>query len=215
MFLSAVIGTFVAIALFLMMSGMISGTGGANERRNSMLNLDFIRLNLDEIENIRRRLPPPEPEKMAQVPELSQPELRLEEIPVQTMLEIETPGIDISGVQVGSALEMGRFSAAMLFGAYNEDGDIVPILRVEPVYPAVAMMRQINGWVDLEYIVMPDGSVAQARVVASDPEGMFDKAALRAIKRWKFKPRVVNGQPVPRGVSQRINFNLFNLDSVP
>lgn len=210
MFLSALLGTFVAIALFLMMSGMISGAGGANERRNSMLNLDFIRLNLDEIENIRRRLPPPEPEKTARVPELAQPELESQEIPSQPMPEIEMPDIDISGVRVGSAIEMGRFSTAMLMGKYTEDGDIVPILRVEPIYPTVAMMRKIGGWVDVEYIVMPDGSVAQARVVASQPKGMFEKSALRAINKWKFKPRVVNGQPVPREVSQRINFNVFN-----
>ena len=210
MFLSALIGTFVAIALFLMMSGMISGAGGANERRNSMLNLDFIRLNLDEIENIRRRLPPPELEKTARVPELAQPELESWEIPSQPMPEIEMPDIDISGVRVGSAIEMGRFSTAMLMGRYTEDGDIVPILRVEPIYPTVAMTRKIGGWVDVEYIVMPDGSVAQARVVASQPKGMFEKSALRAINKWKFKPRVVNGQPVPREVSQRINFNVFN-----
>jgi protein TonB len=210
MFLSALIGTFVAIALFLMMSGMISSAGGANERRNSMLNLDFIRLNLDEIENIRRRLPPPELEKTAQVPELAQPELESEEIPSQPMPEIEMPDIDISGVRVGSAIEMGRFSTAMLMGRYSEDGDIVPILRVEPIYPTIAMMRKIGGWVDVEYIVMPDGSVAQARVVASQPKGMFEKSALRAINKWKFKPRVVNGQPVPREVTQRINFNVIN-----
>lgn len=210
LFLSALLGTFVAIALFLMMSGMISGAGGANERRDSMLNLDFIRLNLEEIENIRRRLPPPEPEKVAQVPELTQPDIQPDEIPLQPMPEIETPDIDISGVRVGSALEMGRFSTAMLSGRYTEDGDIVPILRVEPIYPTIAMMRKMGGWVDVEYIVMPDGSVAQARVVGSEPKGMFEKAALRAINKWKFKPRVVSGQPVPRGVSQRINFNVFN-----
>jgi protein TonB len=210
LFISALIGTCVAIALFLMMSGMISAAGDANERRNSTLNLDFIRLNLEEIENIRRRLPPPEPEKVARLPQLPQPDLEPDETPLQPMPELETPDIDISGVRVGSALEMGRFSTAMLVGKYSEDGDIVPILRVEPIYPTVAMTRKMGGWVDVEYIVMPDGSVAQARVVASEPKGMFEKAALSAINKWIFKPRVVDGQPVPRGVSQRINFNVFN-----
>jgi protein TonB len=208
--MSALIGTFVAIALFLMMSSMISGASDINERRNSILNLDFIRLNLEEIENIRRRLPPPEPEKVARLPELPQPDLWPDEMPLQPMPEIEAPYIDISGVRVGSALEMGRFSTEMLVGKYTEDGDIVPILRVEPIYPTRAMTRKISGWVDVEYIVMPDGSVAQARVVGSEPKGMFEKAALRAINKWKFKPRVVSGQPVPRGVSQRINFNVLN-----
>jgi len=207
---SALTGTMVAIALFLMMSGMIAGAGGASERQSNLLNLDFIRLNLEEIENIRRRLPPPVPEKAAQAPQLAQSDLATDEIPLQPMPEIESPDIDISGVQVGSALEMGRFSTAMRLGNFAEDGDIVPILRVEPVYPTVAMTRKIGGWVDVEYVVMPDGSVAQARVVDSQPKGMFEKAALRAINKWKFKPRIVDGQPVPRGVDQRINFNLFN-----
>ena len=68
----------------------------------------------------------------------------------------------------------------------------------------------MSGWVDVEYIVMPDGSVAQARVVASSPKGIFDKAALQAISKWRFRPRVVSGQAVPRAVEQRINFNLLN-----
>ena len=153
--ISALIGTFVAIALFLMMSGMISAAGDANERRNSMLNLDFIRLNLEEIENIRRRLPPPEPEKVARLPQLPQPDLKPDEAPLQPMPEIETPDIDISGVRVGSALEMGRFSTAMLVGKYSEDGDIVPILRAEPIYPTVARTRKRGGWVEGEDSGMP------------------------------------------------------------
>jgi len=110
---SALTGTMVAIALFLMMSGMIAGAGGASERQSNLLNLDFIRLNLEEIENIRRRLPPPEPEKAAQAPQLAQPDLAPDDIPLQPMPEIESPDIDISGVQVGSALEMGRSSRLM------------------------------------------------------------------------------------------------------
>ena len=78
--LSALLGTMVAIALFLLMSGMIAGAGGATERQSNLLNLDFIRLNLEEIENIRRRMPPPEPEKAAQAPQLAQPDLTPVEI---------------------------------------------------------------------------------------------------------------------------------------
>ena len=111
--LSALLGTMVAISLFLMMSGMIAGAGGASERQSNLLNLDFVRLNLEEIENIRRRLPPPVPEKAAQAPQLAQPDLAPDEIPRQPMPEIETPDIDISGVRVVSTLEMGRFSTAM------------------------------------------------------------------------------------------------------
>ena len=80
---------------------------------------------------------------------------------------------------------------------------------VEPIYPASAQMRGIIGWVDLEYVVMPDGSVANARVIDSTPAGQFEEAALQAIARWKFKPRVVDGKAVPRGVEQRMNFNLY------
>ena len=56
---------------------------------------------------------------------------------------------------------------------------------------------------------MPDGSVSSPKVIDSKPPRVFDSSALRAIKKWKFKPKVVNGVAVEQAGSQIIEFKLF------
>jgi len=74
------------------------------------------------------------------------------------------------------------------------DGPLVAIVRVQPVYPPAAEARGLEGWVLVEFEVRPDGGVANAFVVDSSNQ-LFEKAALAAAYRFRFKPRVVDGVP--------------------
>ena len=74
------------------------------------------------------------------------------------------------------------------------DGPLVAIVRVQPVYPAAAEARGLEGWVLVEFDVRADGGVANAIVVESSSR-VFEKAALNAVYRFRFKPRVVDGVP--------------------
>ena len=86
--------------------------------------------------------------------------------------------------------------------------DVVPLLRVPPKYPARASSRHIEGWVKVEFTIQTDGSVEDAVVVGSEPETIFDDAALTAISKWKFKEKIVNGVAVPQRALQRLKFKL-------
>jgi protein TonB len=88
------------------------------------------------------------------------------------------------------------------------DGDIIPLQRIPPQYPRDAARNGITGWVQLEVLVNADGTVRSARVLESNPRGLFEAAAVQAVLRWKFKPKVVNGTPVQQKGAQRIEFNL-------
>lgn len=85
--------------------------------------------------------------------------------------------------------------------------DVVPIYRLKPKYPPRAMRAGIEGVVTLEFTITEDGTVIDPVVVAANPPKLFDKAVLRAIKKWKFKPKIVNGKPVSRRARQDFNFN--------
>ena len=89
------------------------------------------------------------------------------------------------------------------------DGDIIPLQRIPPQYPRDAARSGITGWVQLEVLVNADGTVRSARVLESKPKGLFEAAAVQAVLRWKFKPKVVNGTAgCSRRGAQRIEFNL-------
>ena len=79
---------------------------------------------------------------------------------------------------------------------------------VEPVYPRAARDAGTSGWVDLEFIVRPDGSTSNARVINSAPAEIFDRAALEAIGKWRFEPVVRDGKPVDQRTRLRMRFAL-------
>jgi protein TonB len=89
------------------------------------------------------------------------------------------------------------------------DGDVVPIIRQDPEYPARALTGGVEGWVQVRFSVTAVGSVRDATVVASEPGTTFDEAALKAIARWRYNPRVVDGEAVERvGLQTVIRFEL-------
>lgn len=89
------------------------------------------------------------------------------------------------------------------------DGDVIPIVRPPPDYPARALNTE--GWVQVRFSVTAVGTVRDAVVVASEPGTVFDAAALKAIARWRYKPRVVDGVAVERvGLQTVIRFELEN-----
>ncbi|HZP67868.1 MAG TPA: energy transducer TonB [Rudaea sp.] len=77
-----------------------------------------------------------------------------------------------------------------------------------PEYPAEAYRRHQEGWVEVEFTVMPDGTVSNATVVNANPTRVFNDAALRAVQRWSFKPKLENGKAVEERIRRRIEFKL-------
>lgn len=82
------------------------------------------------------------------------------------------------------------------------------LARVDPEYPREAMRGRQQGWVEVEFTIGSNGTVSDARVVASRPSRIFDRAATRAIQEWRFEPRMENGQPVASRLRQRFDFRL-------
>lgn len=94
-------------------------------------------------------------------------------------------------------------------GAAPSDADVMPIVRVPPQYPHRAAERGIEGWVLLEFAISKVGAVLNPIVVDADPPTIFNRAALRAVRKWKYKPKIEDGEPVERlGVQTVISFEL-------
>lgn len=89
-----------------------------------------------------------------------------------------------------------------------KDDQLVPLARVAPTYPRAAAQSKREGVVDLYLKIAADGTVTSAKVIRSDPPGVFDEAALAAIREWKFRPKVVAGEPVESAGTQRIEFKM-------
>jgi len=92
--------------------------------------------------------------------------------------------------------------------------DVVPATSlardrtVSPRYPATAERRQIEGWVDLDFTIAEDGSVKDITVTGSDPPGVFEEAATKAVAQWKYRPVVRNGRPAEQRARLRLRFDV-------
>jgi TonB family protein len=104
------------------------------------------------------------------------------------------------------------------YGVLDERGQLVnskvqeavPINRPPPVYPREALRRGISGYVDMALVINPDGTVKSAEVWDSRPRNIFDEAALSAVRRAIFKPKLVNGKAVEGRGLQRYQFLMEN-----
>ncbi len=94
-------------------------------------------------------------------------------------------------------------------GLSASDGEFLPIVKVAPQYPSRAASRGIEGYVILSYTVTKQGTVQNPVVIEAKPENIFNRAAIKSALRYKYKPRVIDGEPQEvHGVKTRITFKL-------
>jgi protein TonB len=86
--------------------------------------------------------------------------------------------------------------------------DPVMTKYVQPRFPTQAQRTRTEGWVVVGYTVDTEGNVSSARVVDAQPRHLFDREAINAVERWKYKPATRNGTPVEAKLQRRIEFKL-------
>ena len=117
--------------------------------------------------------------------------------------------VSISGVRNRFSFEFADESAANSTSQTVVQDEMLPIIKVAPIYPEDAVRKGIEGHVLLEFVVTESGAVRDPVVVEAEPPGAFDQAALDAVGKFKYKPKVVDGEPVEiTGVRNRITFEI-------
>lgn len=195
--IALVLSLGITLALFYVMQSLIKSGDSAltDPPRGSVL--DFVRVKKEEAVQKKERKPRKPPPPKEPPPQMNQPQLdsaspNSEGNSVDFSADV---GADVS-LDGGLALESG-------------DGEYLPIVKVAPVYPRRALQRGIEGYVIVEFTVSKQGSVKDPFVVEANPEGIFERAAMDAALKFKYKPRVVNGEPAEvSGVQNRIVFEM-------
>jgi periplasmic protein TonB len=90
--------------------------------------------------------------------------------------------------------------------AIGQDREVIPLVRILPDYPPGA---NTEGWVKVQFSITAAGTVRDPFVVDASPKGVFDNAALKAIARWRYSPKIDGGVAVERvGLQTLIHFEL-------
>lgn len=97
-------------------------------------------------------------------------------------------------------------------GLSSGDGEYLPIVKVAPIYPRRAQTRGITGYCIVTYTVTTTGAIRDAYVeneADCSPKGIFERASLKAALKFKYKPRVVDGQAIEvAGVQNKFTYEL-------
>lgn len=196
------VGVVAAFILTWFMYVLIQSSEMKLDETSRIHMLDFVRLKRDEVSQRQERKPErPQVEEAPPAPATPQSDaaasdvaaLGIADMPTSTDMDINT----------------GGFS----FGA--GEGEYLPIVKVAPIYPATAAARGIEGVCMVEYTVTVNGSTRDVRVIDEQCSNtVFKRPSIDAAQKFKYKPRVVNGEPVEvTGVRNMFTYVLENANS--
>jgi len=133
---------------------------------------------------------PPPPMQLNSKAQTNEPKMRL--------------AINLPTVNIQSGISAGLSGPVLA-----QDGDATPIVRIEPRYPMKAARSGKEGYVILSFSINELGGVDDVKVIEAKPRRLFSKEARRALRRWKYKPKMVDGQPQKQtGQTVRLDFRL-------
>lgn len=188
------LGALVTFGLLFLMQLLIATGRAALTDDTNVRIVDFVRVEQETAIENKRDKPekPPEPEQ----PPPDMPPPSLDNIdPGSSAVAIAAPSLT-SSVSIGG------------IGIAASDGEYLPIVKVAPIYPRRAQSRGIEGYVIVEFTVTRTGTVRDPVVVEST-SSLFERAAINAALKFKYKPRVVDGEAVEvPGVRNKITFQL-------
>jgi protein TonB len=180
--MSVGLAALITIILFFFMQALIA-TGNELDQRINVVRIVDATMPEIEMEVIR------EVERPEDIQELDQPP---PDVPDRNINMDGGADLNISRdvVNVDIGLDIGAA------GLGATDGEMLPLVNIQPTYPTRAAQRGIEGWAQVAFTVTETGGVRDVNIVDAEPAGMFDQASIRAAERFRFQPRVVNGQPV-------------------
>lgn len=192
----------ISFGLFFLMQWLVSHDESNLDLSKHGRVIEFIRLRRDSRLELRKRELPKRqpPQRQPARPALDIPTVGL--APTSSRVQISRPSFDRSF----------QIAGGPMLGPAPSDTDTIPLVRINPIYPRRAAERRVEGWVIVEFTINAQGGVKDARVINAEPRNVFERAALRAIGKWKYRPKIEAGQPVETvGVQVKLKFDLDDL----
>lgn len=202
---SALFAFGIVVGLFLLMNFLISSDAKKDEVDNVKVEVAFV----EEDKQVQRkeRRPPKKPPPPKEPPPPQQQVQQKQQKVVTAIVDIKIDNIDAS--MDGTGIYIGGLGTGQADFAGMGDGDAIPVYQPQAEYPVQAQLKGIEGYVLFTLDIGPDGSPSNISVEDESPRGVFRRNAMRAIRKWKFKPRIVNGQAIPqRNMRYRMEFEL-------
>ncbi|WED24307.1 energy transducer TonB [Vibrio sp. JC009] len=193
---------FVSFSLVGVMAWMVELNTRELSPEPLPLQFDIFATEQEQTSQRKIRLLPEPPEPQPKAPKPEQVKLNLMSDAVTANNE-KLPELDpaVSGLDISipspsvqqPELTKGKPAINPVKGNSGNSQQLMPLHRIEPVYPRKALQRAIEGYVLLTFDIGKTGRPENIKVTQAQPAGIFNRAAIRALKRWRYQPVMVNG----------------------
>ncbi len=205
--LFAALAALVNVLLFVLM-GLVQHGQMRLDAMEGVYLVDFIRTpEPDPPPPQSHKPPPPEPPEPARLQTLPQMPMPAPARPAPPQLLAPQVNLELE-LRMDGGPYIGELLPAPAAVSVIPARALTPLVTLPPRYPPTARARRIEGFVETEFTVGTDGGTADIRIIKAQPEGVFERAAERAIRRWKFHAHRVNGEPMAVRARQRVDFRL-------
>lgn len=200
------------ILIFFLIQLMVTGDPINVVIQDISLSTDFIRyrkdLAADEIETRPDEILEAEPEEELPKPDIPRPDIAPPAALTAAPSPILAPDLSLATSGLPTLKKILKFSRGGKLSSPKFATNLIPAIRIPPIYPQRALNMGIEGVVTVEFTIGIDGSVKDPVIVKARPENIFNKAVLQAIKKWKYEPGMVDGKLKEIRARQDISFTL-------
>ncbi|WP_188007453.1 energy transducer TonB [Photobacterium damselae] len=203
----------LAGGLFTFMAWMVDNGSRQEPESTPPLSFNMVMVEQESEVQRRQRVVPPKPEASKPPPQIMPSQSKPTSVSTLPVASISALGLDtsISGIAV-SAPKFGKIEGAANLGAginVGSNQQAMPLYRVEPRYPARALKQGAEGYVVLQFTIDTQGRPSDISVVEAKPRRLFERDAMRALRKWKYQAKVIDGQAVEQpGKTVKLEFQI-------
>lgn len=189
----------VSLGLFWFMFRLINLDGNLADNQRSSANVEFIRIKRDSEVRKKQR-------QKKQPPKITKPQTP-KPLVAQQNVQTQALKLNVPNVRAELNLSSQSFLSGAKVGMGFGDSDVLPLVKIRPNYPQRALSRNISGYVIAVLEINPRGTVDKVTVLEAKPAGIFNRDAVRALYRYKFKPKLIDGKASAQTVTQTVKFD--------
>lgn len=199
---SGAIGLIITAALFIGMLSLLNDIKPATSTASTDINFSFVDAMSEPQVEPKTKNPKPEQQIVKQPPAAPSIDIDTNNSP---SVKFPPLGIEAKGLNLTKEFSIPGTGDV---GEYGTDNPGVVKAAIAPMYPQQALISKTEGWVKVQISVNEFGTVSAVSIIDAEPARVFNAAAKKSVRKWKFHPKTINGEAVPFVATQTIEFKL-------
>lgn len=200
---SGIMALVVTVALFVGMLNLLDSQHHIFSEKVLNFGISYVKTEIDTKHRKRQIKKPPERQKSSQPPAAPRMNVIQNE---NAIINLPNEFDNGHNFNILEKIDLPGFSIQLNDTNIDSQGGLKA--GIPPIYPPAALLKNTEGWVQVKILVNEFGMVNDVLVMNANPARIFDNAAIKAVRKWKFYPNKVNGKSTPYETTQTIEFKL-------